>query len=293
MTPYKTEPVLIEKIWGGNRLIKYNKDFSGKIGESIEYNGEKDGIPLIIKLIDASDDLSIQVHPDKRAATALGDGFTGKDELWVILDCEEDSEIFYGFNGYYEKNAIKDAAINGSIVDMLNRIKVKKGDCIFIPSGTVHALGKGVLAYELQEASDLTYRLYDWDRTENGEKRELHIEKALYSIKKCITDGRILNVYADSYMDCRLVCLGEYEYFGAIFAALKNEESIMQRCDETKIISVIFGEGFLCYKNIKTVIEKGDTVVVPEDPSGFVSIISSGGLRYIESRHIRRLCPEV
>jgi len=113
----------------------------------------------------------------------------------------------------------------------------------------------------------------------------------LCSIKKCITDGRIINVYAASYMDCRLVCLGEYEHFGAIFAALKDEESIMQRCDETKIISIVSGKGFLCYKNIKTTVEKGDTIVVPEDPSGFVSIISSGGLKYIESRLITRLCP--
>lgn len=288
MLPYKTEPVLIEKIWGGDRLKNYNKNFSGKVGESIEYNGEKDGIPIVIKLIDAWNNLSIQVHPDKKAAMELNDGFSGKDELWVVLDCYEDSEIFCGFNEYYEKKVIRDAARDGSIINMLNRINVKKGDCIFIPSGTVHALGKGVLVYELQQASAVTYRLYDWDRAENGKKRDLHIDKAIYSINinNVIKAESIKNIYDKSDMDCRLVCISEYDHFGAIFVILKNEESIMQRCDETKIITVISGKGFLCWKDKKTVIKKGETIVIPRDSNGFISIISSGTLKYIESRSI-------
>lgn len=288
MLPYKTEPVLVEKIWGGDRLKDYNKNISGKIGESIEYNGEKEGIPLIIKLIDACDDLSIQVHPDKKAAMELKDGFTGKDELWVVLDCYEDSEIFCGFNEYYEKKDINDAAADGSIINMLNRIKVKKGDCIFIPSGTVHALGKGVLVYELQQASTITYRLYDWDRVENGRKRELHINKALHSIdlNNSVLAESIKNIYDKSNMGCRLACIGEYNHFGAIFVALKNEESIMQRCDEIKVITVISGKGFICWKDKKAAVKKGETIVIPKDPNGFISIISSGTLKYIESRPI-------
>ncbi|MDD4378282.1 MAG: class I mannose-6-phosphate isomerase [Eubacteriales bacterium] len=287
MLPYKTESVFIEKIWGGDRLKSYNKNFLGKIGESIEYNVDKDGIPLIIKLIDAWHNLSIQVHPNKKAAIDLGDGLSGKDELWVVLDCDEDSEVFCGFNGYYEKKVIGDAATDGSIINMLNRIKVKKGDCIFIPSGTVHALGKGVLVYELQQASNLTYRLYDWGRIENGEKRELYIDKALYSIDISKKAEKIINVYDISNMECRLTCIGEYEHFGAIFVALKNEESIMQRCDETKIVTAISGKGFLCYKDKKMIMKKGDTMVIPRDSNGFVSIISSGALKYIESRQIK------
>lgn len=286
MMPYKPESVLIQKVWGGYRLRSFNKNFSGKIGESVEYNGEKDGIPLMVKLIDARDNLSIQVHPNKKSAMELGDGTSGKDELWVVLDCDEESEIFCGFSKYYEKEDIRDAAIDGSIISMLNRIKVKKGDCIFIPSGTVHALGKGVLVYELQQASTLTYRLYDWNRTEKGERRELNIDKAVHSIDNNIKLQKIINVYDILNMECRLTCLGEYEHFGAIFVALENEESIMQRCDETKIITVISGEGLLCYKDRKKLIRKGDTIVIPKDSNGIVSIISSDALKYIESRYI-------
>ena len=286
MMPYKTEPVLIEKVWGGYRLRSFNKNFSGKIGESVEYNGEKDGIPLMIKLIDAWDNLSIQVHPNKKSAMELGDGTSGKDELWVVLDCDEDSEILCGFKEYYEKKEIRDAAIDGSIINMLNKIRVKKGDCIFIPSGTIHALGKGVLVYELQQSSALTYRLYDWDRLENGKKRELNIDKALLSFDNSIKPHIIMNIYDIPNMECRLTCLGEYEHFGAIFVALKNEESIMQRCDETKIITIISGEGLLCYKGKKIFIQKGDTMVIPKDSNGLVSIISSDALKYIESKYI-------
>jgi len=285
MFPYKTEPILLEKIWGGQRLIGYNKIFSGKIGESIEFDGRKIGVPLVIKLIDACDNLSIQVHPDKETALEFNDGTCGKDELWVVLDCEEGSEIYYNFNDDYDKKTIYDAALDGSIIKLMNKINVKKGDCIFIPSGTVHALGKGVLVYELQQASDITYRLYDWDRVENGARRELHIDKAIRSIKidNNISSENIINIYDKESMNNRLISIGEYKHFGARFVSLKNEESIMQRCDELKIITVISGKGVLCFKDKRMTLKKGDTFVIPVDSNEFMSIIGSGLLRFIES----------
>ncbi|MGI5997661.1 MAG: type I phosphomannose isomerase catalytic subunit [Lutispora sp.] len=285
MLPYKTEPVLLEKIWGGRRLIGYNKSFSGKIGESIEFDGQKMGIPLVIKLIDAWDNLSIQVHPDKETASELNDGTCGKDELWVVLDCEEGSEIYCNFKDNYDKKTIYDAALDGSIIKLMNKINVKKGDCIFLPSGTVHALGKGVLVYELQQASNITYRLYDWDRVENGKRRELHIDKALRAIKidNYISAENIINIYDKESMNSRLISIGEYEHFGAKFVTLKNEESIMQRCDEVKIITVISGKGVLCFRGKRMTLKKGDTFVIPADSNECVSIIGSGLLRFIES----------
>lgn len=167
----------------------------------------------------------------------------------------------------------------------MNKINVKKGDCIFLPSGTVHALGKGVLVYELQQASNITYRLYDWDRVENGKRRELHIDKALRAIKidNYISAENIINIYDKESMNSRLISIGEYEHFGAKFVTLKNEESIMQRCDEVKIITVISGKGVLCFRGKRMTLKKGDTFVIPADSNECVSIIGSGLLRFIES----------
>jgi len=285
MFPYKTVPELCEKIWGGYRLKDYNKYFSGKIGESIEFDGQKQAMPITIKLIDAWDNLSIQVHPDKETALELNDGNSGKDELWVVLDCEKDSLIFYGFNDFYDKKIIHEAALDGSIINLMNRINVKKGDCIFIPSGTVHALGKGVLVYELQQASNVTYRLYDWNRVENGKQRELHIDKAIRTIKidNYITAENIINIYSKSSEDSRLVTIGQYEHFGARFVTLKDEESIMQRCDEPRIITVISGRGLLCFKGKESCLEKGETFVIPANIDECISIIGIDVLNYIES----------
>lgn len=285
MFPYKTEPGLCEKIWGGYRLRGYNKHISGKTGESIEFDGQKQNMPITIKLIDAWDNLSIQVHPDRETALEFKDGNSGKDELWVVLDCERDSVIFCGFNDIYDKKNIHDAALDGSIINMMNRINVKKGDCIFIPSGTVHALGKGVLVYELQQASNVTYRLYDWNRLENGRQRELHIDKAIRAIKvnNYITAENIINIYSKSRGDSRLVTIGEYEHFGARFVALKDEESIMQGCDEVRIITVISGGGLIYFKGKEMCLEKGDTFVIPACTNECISIIGIDILNYIES----------
>ena len=258
MLPYKTKPVLLGKIWGGSRLIHYNKNFIGIIGESIEFDGRVHDIPLVIKFIDAWDDLSIQVHPDEKTVVKFKDGTCGKDELWVVLDCYKDSYIYWGFNDNYDKKTIYEAALDGSIINMLNKVNVSVGDCIFIPSGTVHALGKGVLVYELQQSSDVTYRLYDWGRLDKGKKRELHVEKAIESIKphnfKSFSD--IINIYDMESKGHSLITIGNYQHFKAKFISLKNQESIMQGCDEVKILTVISGQGFLNFKENRILLKK-------------------------------------
>lgn len=285
MLPYKTIPVFLEKIWGGTRLINYYKNIEGKIGESIEFDGREHGIPLIIKLIDACDDLSIQVHPDEQTAVMFKDGTCGKDEFWVVLECYEDSYIYWGFNDSYDKKRIYEAALDGSIVNMLNKVDVSIGDCIYIPSGTVHALGKGVMVYELQQSSDVTYRLYDWDRLDKGKKRELHIEKAIESIKphNFLSLSDITNIYEMESKGHNLLTIGNYKYFKAKFVSLKNEESIIQACDEVRIITAIYGHGFLDFKDNRMLLKKGDTVVLPKASDECVNIIGDGMLRYIEA----------
>lgn len=280
---YKTKPIFINKVWGGNRLKGYGKNFDGNIGESIEYSGKSEGIPISIKFIDAQDNLSIQVHPNGNTAKKIGDGNSGKDEFWVVLENEEDSEIFYGFKKKYSKKEIENSVLDGSIIQMLNRIKVKKGDCIFIPSGTVHALGKGVMVYELQQSSDITYRLYDWDRGKTDEKRELNIEKALYSIIHTIPPYGIKNIYDTTDKNASIIDIVNSKHFSSKYVSLGAKESIMQECDEFKIITAICGIGVMNFFDKKEIIKKGESFVITQDIQEYVQITGISSFEYIES----------
>ncbi|NLC93120.1 MAG: mannose-6-phosphate isomerase [Treponema sp.] len=135
--------------------------------------------PLLIKIIQANDSLSIQVHPDDDFAVKLeGKGNRGKTECWYILDAEKDAKLVYGIKSGYSKDVLATAIKEKTLENYLEMVSVKKGDFVFIPSGTVHAIGKGIRLMEVQQSCDLTYRLYDW-----GRDREVHIEKGLAVIK--------------------------------------------------------------------------------------------------------------
>lgn len=159
-----------------------------KLPELIRHYGEKligrcvDGpFPLLLKLIDAKEKLSVQVHPDDAYAAARENGKLGKNEAWLILRTpEEGGEIIYGIRPGTTKQELRDACRKGEPEPLLNRVTVRPGDVCYIPSGCVHAIGAGIMLYEIQESSDVTYRFYDWDRTDaEGKKRELHLDKAL------------------------------------------------------------------------------------------------------------------
>ena len=208
---YKVNPSIKDSLWAGEKLkSKYHKSTSqDKISETWEFsindsgystincNGEEitlreymknnfagknlnnEEAKVLIKLIDSADSLSIQVHPSDDYALA-NYGKLGKTEMWYILEAEEDAFIYLGFKEDYEKSVVEEALNNGTICDLLNKIYVHPGDFYSIPSGTIHAIGKGVTLYEIQENSDLTFRLYDFDRVDkDGNKRELHINEAL------------------------------------------------------------------------------------------------------------------
>lgn len=206
-----------EKIWGGNRLnsvlhkaspfhktgesweisavkgkesIIENGDFTGKtlrdicsehplelLGSTVNElcNGE---FPLLIKYLDAKVPLSVQVHPDDELAKAYNS--LGKNEMWYILDAEEDSSIYLGFEQNEDKNSIGEAIQANKLMSKIKTYQPKKGDVFHVPARTIHAIGKEVLLAEIQQTSDITFRLYDWDRTdENGNERDLHIEESL------------------------------------------------------------------------------------------------------------------
>ena len=137
--------------------------------------------PLLLKLIDAREPLSVQVHPDDEYAREHEGGKLGKTEAWLILDCPEGAELVYGIRPGTSLEALKEASEQGSAVaPLLRRVKVQPGDVCNIPAGTVHAIGAGILLYEIQQSSDVTYRFYDWDRTDaQGCRRELHLRQAL------------------------------------------------------------------------------------------------------------------
>ena len=144
-----------------------------------EYLGTKHNeLPILIKFIDADKDLSVQVHPDDEYAKKENDN--GKTEMWYVLDATKDAKLVYGFNKDCSQDEVREAIKDGSLIDKLQIVDVKKNDVFFIEPGTVHAIGAGSLIAEIQESSNLTYRLYDYDRVDKqGKKRDLHIDKAL------------------------------------------------------------------------------------------------------------------
>lgn len=208
---YRLTPIFEEKLWGGHRIARYfETDASAPIGEAhlvsahgkfvskIEngpfkdqtlawlyehhpeyfgYWGSKE-FPLIIKLIDANEALSIQVHPNDFYAKKF-EGGNGKNEAWVVLDAPSDGQLLIGHRAP-QKPDLEKALHEGNFHTYINRLSVSKGDYFYIPSGTLHAIDRGLLIYEIQQNSAITYRLYDYDRTDaQGNKRPLHLEKGL------------------------------------------------------------------------------------------------------------------
>ncbi len=230
--PLKFKPILKEKIWGGNNLSQLlNKKKTGKkIGESWEISGVDNNIsivsngflkgnnlqevieiymnelvgdkiydifgtefPLLIKFIDAQEDLSIQVHPNNNQAKEKHNAF-GKTEIWYVLHAEKEAKLISGFSKELTKDLLHKHLINNTLEETLNYEKVKTGDVFFIPSGRIHSIGKGIVVAEIQQTSDITYRLFDYNRLENGKLRELHTQDALDVI-----DFQRYNSYKTNY----------------------------------------------------------------------------------------------
>ncbi|MDE5582771.1 MAG: mannose-6-phosphate isomerase, class I [Ruminococcus sp.] len=243
----KLSPSVKNYIWGGTRLItEYGKGVDGterisetwecsvhQDGESVVVSGEykgktlgsviemhpeylgknnRNGFPVLIKFIDAGKDLSIQVHPDDEYAR-VHEGQNGKSEMWYVMEAEEGATLVYGFEHDVTAEEVCQALGNGRITDFLHYEKIKKGDLFFIPSGTVHAIGKGTVIAEIQENSNVTYRVYDYDRTDgNGLKRELHTEKALDVMNLSPT---LKKNFHDDFYDCgkysrKTLCVCDY-----------------------------------------------------------------------------------
>jgi len=250
--PLKLVPVCKEIIWGGTRLkSEYGKVSElDKIAESWEltvrgdgmnvidngeykgmtlgeYLGDKaEGFPLLIKLIDACDKLSIQVHPDDDYAREK-EGEYGKTEMWYIVDAEPGAKLVYGLKNY-NKDTFRAAVENGTLEDYMNYVDVKKGDVFFIPAGCVHAIGAGILIAEIQQSSNVTYRVYDYMRRgKDGKLRELHVDKALDVIIDHTEEGIEAIRYADgkdasSLANCKYFKVDRYVLDGSMTLSADN-----------------------------------------------------------------------
>lgn len=212
---FQAEENLVEKPWGGEYIAKLKGINAKKIGESWEFsahpsrpsfvavgskvrfdelvgrfrreilgNLECEYFPLLVKIIDANENLSVQVHPSERDARMLGEKDHGKEEAWIVLDADEGAKIYVGFKEDVDPNEFLEAVKRGdNVLEYLNAIRVNRGDAFFIPSGIIHALGKGVRVLEVSGNSDITYRVYDY-----GRGRELHLDKAFKVLKFSKTD---------------------------------------------------------------------------------------------------------
>jgi mannose-6-phosphate isomerase len=301
--PIKFSPVLNKKVWGGDRLKnKFNKDIKedNPIGESWELSSRKERIsivingefknkslidlirqnrrevfglgsekwghefPLLIKFLDINERLSVQVHPDDNYAMKYEKSL-GKTEIWYVIDAEESAKIIYGFKKGITKEKFINLIKENNITSSLREIKVKKGDIIYIPAGILHAARGGILIAEIQKSSDITYRIYDWDRLGlNGKPRELHLKKALdvinfnnYKVNPRINNKsikrngyKILNYIKSEYFNVEIIKI-ERHY----------KRNMNGKCFE--VLVCIEGKFEIIYNNNKDIILKGETVLIP------------------------------
>lgn len=230
-------------------------DYIQKKGKSIlGTNCEKfDDFPILIKFIDAKDNLSIQVHPNNEYALK-NEGQFGKTEMWYVLENETDAFLYYGFKREISKDEFEERIKNNTLTEVLNAVKVKKGDMFFIPAGTLHAIGKGIVIAEIQQNSNVTYRVYDYGRVgKDGSLRELHIDKALEVTKR--------EKPKDTYdFEGHLV---KCDYFTSDVITGDYKDV----CDKTSFVSilVINGRGTLCCGNERLEINKGDSLFLEAD----------------------------
>ena len=312
------EPIFKQKIWGGNKLtsILNKKSDLENLGESWEVSGVENEIsivsngvlkgesldqliktytidfvgdkvyqqfgnkfPLLIKFIDAKTDLSIQVHPNDDQAKEKHNSL-GKTEMWYVTQADKDASLIVGFKKDTTEEEYVEYLDNNSLLEILNVDKVKEGDVYFIPAGRVHAIGAGVMVAEIQETSDVTYRIYDWQRTDSeGNFRELHTEDALsvidYKSKQNYkTNYDVLNNDTSPLVDCK--------YFTTNFLKLDKHFSVNHNTKDSFVVymcvkgNAVFESGFS-----KEMIEKGETLVVPACLKEFI-IKPLGDLELLE-----------
>lgn len=301
MALLKLSPSYKSYLWGGRRLIEeYNKNYSGKIlAESWELSCHPDGpsviaegryagmtlsqyieqkgkkilgvncrrfqeFPILIKLIDARENLSVQVHPDNQYALAH-EGQYGKTEMWYVIDSEESAYLYYGFKKKISKEEFLKRIKEETLLEVLHAVPVQKGDVLFIEAGTIHAIGKGILLAEIQQNSNVTYRVYDYGRVgPDGKKRDLHIEKALDVTERIpVVRGKSSCPHIAS---CNYFTVDKLNLDGTIM----NEMSGV--IGEESFMSLLFleGEGEIVCGQERTTYRKGDSFFLEAGSGSYI-----------------------
>lgn len=299
--PLKFQPVLKEKIWGGDALVsRYHKKTNGSslIGESWElsavadnqsvitngflagnnieelievYMGDITGdsiyekfgneFPLLIKFIEAREDLSIQVHPDNEMARERHKAY-GKTEMWYILESEKGTRVYTGFREGVTKEIYEEALHSGNLPGILNIESVEAGDTFFTPAGRVHAIGAGTVLVEIQQTSDITYRIFDWNRKNPGkEKRELHTELALDAIDFTATGKNKIRIEPELNNTENLVSCEFFNTNILRFNTAINKDYYSY--DSFVVYICIEGEFLIRWDGTYENISKGETVLLP------------------------------
>lgn len=297
--PLKFIPILKDKIWGGSKLSTVLKKESNSqhLGESweisdvdndtsiisngmyagkslkwlLEYSskdilGERNAevfgtkFPLLIKFIDAKEDLSIQLHPNDELASKRHNSF-GKTEMWYVMQADKDANLIVGFNREMNAETYLQHLEQKTLPEILNFESVKSGDTFFIEVGRVHAIGAGVLLAEIQQTSDITYRVYDWDRVDDqGQSRELHNDLAIDAINFNMPDNYKVDYTKIKNQSNKMVSC---PYFTTNFIDLNGVLNIQNAHDSFVIYICVEGEANIIYKNVDYSLKAGETILLP------------------------------
>ena len=276
----------------GSESVAENGEFKGltltQIVEKLGFNKALgtdcvgfDRFPVLIKLIDALGDLSIQVHPNDEYALKVENEY-GKTEMWYIVDADEGASLVYGFKKDVTKEEYRAAIENNTLMDILNKVPVHKGDVFFIPSGTVHAIGSGILIAEIQQNSNITYRVYDYGRLgADGKPRQLHVDKAV-EVSKTSAAGEIAKVPESVKFDGFSVShLANCKYFNT--DRIDVITSVTLDIDEKSFADLLFldGEGEIVYDGGSVAFKKGESFFIP---ASFGKLTVKGKSRFILTR---------
>ena len=318
--PLKFKTIYKDKIWGGQKIKTYlHKDFGAlpNCGETWEISGVKSDVsvvdggelqgrsldelletyrdqlvgkkvyehfgnvfPLLVKFIDANEDLSIQVHPDDKLGKERHNSF-GKTEMWYVVEADPGATLIAGFNRELNEAVYLEKFNSGHLTDILNKEDVKAGDVSFLPAGRVHTIGKGLLIAEIQQTSDITYRIYDFDRVDDkGNKRELHVEEALAAI-----DYKHYPEYKTSYKPVKneTVKLVSCPYFTTNIVDFTHSTTKNYSALDSFVIHVcVEGAYTVKYNGIDYPVKMGECILLPKTVD-HVELTTTAGFKILES----------
>lgn len=301
--PFLLQPAGKDYLWGGNRLhtlfgkqlplqplaetwecsthpdgcsivasgVDKGKTLTEVLQQHPEFLGAKTSatgdLPVLVKLIDAAKDLSVQVHPDDAYAQQYEHEPNGKTEMWYILEAEPGASLIYGFSKPMQPEQLNTCLKENTILSYLQKIPVKKGDVFLIPAGTVHAIGAGIVLAEIQQSSNLTYRLYDYNRTDaTGKKRPLHIEKAKAVIQFSASQPPQTKQPIQQKNGYQVQCLCKCPYFCTTLLTIQTAcdwTDYQPDSDTFQVLLCISGSGTMQTKENALSFQKGDCIFLP------------------------------